>query len=420
MILLAVLTTAFAASGPKDLPYRGATTVVPIAQSSLTDWSNEPACVRGQGDRLPTLTACRESLKPLFQPTSCAQGGNALVCAPANPAAQPAAQVWGVQSLELEPYGGSGTSWFAIDRAIHVALTYELVDEEAAMDASEAELEAMVRACEADPGALVADTLFLGCAKLDVLDGYDPGSTVLRTKDSFAAQAARGTGVFYTDLDGTPATRCEPADLQLVAITALPIAEACASAVLPEALRRKDALLRQRTAAPADDHAAQRAVAMKLAGAERRRDEIHRLLDEGDELLADASAAEAASRALLTDVQGSTDERWIGLLTELGHLQSELGESSVQLQGARTLAPALKREADALRDKLALLDLDGPILGRLQGEVEALDAQTTRVIAEVHAAWTRVRLTARRADFLHGRLVCATETDPQLARPTAN
>lgn len=407
MIVL-VFTAALAASGPKDLPYRGTTTTVPVTQGKLDDWLSGPACVRAQGDRLPTPATCTEPLGALFVPADCATGGEALLCR-ATPAAAPTATTWGLHSLDLTAFGGTGTAWFLTDRAVHATLSYRLIDEASALDAAQPTLDAMVRACTALPTAKVATTLHLGCAKLEVLDRHDPAARPIRTKDSFASRDARGAGAFFTDLDGTPSTRCDADRTELIAMEVTSISEVCAAVVFPEAVRRRDALLRARASDDTSTAADQRNVTLRLGGVERRRDELLRLLADSDAMLAQAEQAITASRALTDAIGPSTDQRWIDLLTELGRLDAEHKECQVQVKSAQPLAPALASEAAALRDKLTLLDLHGDALRRLDGELTALDQHTTRDLQEVELAWGRARELHRSAAFLHGRLQSATE-----------
>jgi hypothetical protein len=421
MISILVMTAALAAPLPKFLEDQGVSQLLPVTQGSLTEWVNQPACLRPQGERLPTMGACPPSLQALFSMRQCEDRQSRYLCPPVVADRQALSSVWGIQSVDLDPLGGRGVAYFAIEQAIYTQLAYSLVSETKAIDASDAVLGDMVEACQSAPQARVVVEVFLGCGKLDHLERHDPTGKPVRIKDGFMSRASRGDGQFITDLEGAEETTCAPDNTRIVAMKTATIDTVCASAVFPEALRRRDSLIDAARDAAARRSPDERRLPGILAAVRERGVHLNNTMQNIDAILADGWATASASRELLEGVDGRTDQLWVSMLTEVGHIEAELQESSAEVGKIKGRIPLIEREGLALLEKVELGMVDTVAVKQILADIEILEQDTLRVADVFRSLTARVRLAARSADFVHGWLAGTTNArDAALPNATEN
>lgn len=418
-LLLATAMPSAHAGKPKDLPVVGPSDMIPVQPVALADMARSPMCLTGGGgDALPTLTPCEGPVARMMAERQCADGATGLLCAPDAVPSTARTTVFGLFTYDPSSVGlpGKGSVVYATDHAVHAVVRYDLAGPTEARQLDDTQLDALARTCRTDDLPVVAYEVMLGCAKTQVLPRRSLRRGPLRIKDGFVDVAPVGGGTFVTDLDKDP-TVCDPDQVAVIGVRTTSLEPVCTTAILPEALRRRDQIIADcRTL---DDvvsaamrvgrqlEAAQGADAARLA--EARRLATH--LDRAHEALATAELRYA-------NLEDEDDDTMQRLLTELERLQAELEELRVDQASLVERLEGRSEERTALDAKLTAPTLDVPALTRIEREIRSYAMEGEHWAAELSRLRGQVDALLVDTAALQGRIderagpVPSSEDDP--------
>jgi predicted nucleic acid-binding Zn-ribbon protein len=393
LVFLALVGSAIA--GPKELVYTGPVSYVPVTAGTMDQLASGPQCVEVDTRGMPTLDSCPPALEPLYDRGACGE----FLCEDAlRPSPLP--PQWGLFSFSPASIGAAGdTNYLAVDHVYTKETAYAWVDPTGLDDRT---LDGLAETCM-EPGArqLVME-VHVGCGKTLRQTDWSPMDGPVKLRNGFELTPERGEGVFLTDKKGPDVSECTGEEV-VVAVTTHALAEVCSEVVFPESTRRLRDALAEFTAEP---DVAQDTRIELLVGLDRvqvGREDLLRNIETTRKRLSEGRTSLGATRTEIEELGGADDRKFIGLLTELERLSSEISETFVSLSSLEERAEALADEGKALQDK-ADLETDGLATRYLQQETDALTEDGRALVGEFRGERDGVDAILRDIGFLQGRV----------------